>query len=428
MSAIFDALKKLRSQPPEHLKPDEKNHRDRNVYSLTDIFLSPQVLLIFTIVVVFGGFGAILGVRWLKENMIETKRQQPMAQIEAIDDVQEGENSSSEPVLDAGGVKSVPPPPAEIPDDRSAHEARVSAPSATSPEAHLRYLPPRPQFQRTVPPDSSGSKAGPESMTREGNSQYLSPTQKNGTKSSTIESASVGADAPARVETKLAASGSPVSPDVTTGLTLDPEIAGAESQETLTLPTLPGLEAQAQDSFAGQQVRSDVEGLLTGGAPSFHQAVSPTSPPDAPDTLGRALQKGHPPVTKTKTAQVAELVTKLQRCVMAAPQSDDEAEMVTGLFNELERLKGKSNKFVLKLKAFWMITQKNHGLAVELLQEVLSMDPADKEAGVNMAIVEIKTGQLVAAQKRLEKLKVLYPESHYISNLSQQVASHGFNR
>jgi cytochrome c-type biogenesis protein CcmH/NrfG len=59
--------------------------------------------------------------------------------------------------------------------------------------------------------------------------------------------------------------------------------------------------------------------------------------------------------------------------------------------------------------------------AAVLLREVLRKNENDLEAGINMAIVEIKTGQIPEAINRLATLREIYPEDALIPELIQKL-------
>ncbi|MBW2602193.1 MAG: tetratricopeptide repeat protein, partial [Deltaproteobacteria bacterium] len=52
---------------------------------------------------------------------------------------------------------------------------------------------------------------------------------------------------------------------------------------------------------------------------------------------------------------------------------------------------------------------------------VLAQEQNDLEAGINMAIVEIKTHRLDKARKRLAKLREIYPANTIIEDIIQKM-------
>ncbi|OQY14508.1 MAG: hypothetical protein B6I30_00300 [Desulfobacteraceae bacterium 4572_187] len=84
---------------------------------------------------------------------------------------------------------------------------------------------------------------------------------------------------------------------------------------------------------------------------------------------------------------------------------------------ELEALKGKDNTYVLKMKAFWSLNRQDYESATGFLKRVLDKDERDLEAGINMAIIEIKTKRFQKAEERLKGLREIYPENTVILEL-----------
>ncbi|MBW1820704.1 MAG: tetratricopeptide repeat protein [Deltaproteobacteria bacterium] len=59
--------------------------------------------------------------------------------------------------------------------------------------------------------------------------------------------------------------------------------------------------------------------------------------------------------------------------------------------------------------------------AKKFLKKVLDKNERDVEAGINMAIVEIKTERFKQAEKRLKELRENYPENKAISELIEML-------
>ena len=112
-----------------------------------------------------------------------------------------------------------------------------------------------------------------------------------------------------------------------------------------------------------------------------------------------------------KSAGISRLVSKLKKSMASADRGSTQ-----NLFNKLSEIKGKDSNYVLKLKAFWHIGKKEYAPADMLLKQVLTSNKDDLEAGINMAVVEIKTGRVQQAKDRLVKLRKIYPENTIISD------------
>ena len=89
--------------------------------------------------------------------------------------------------------------------------------------------------------------------------------------------------------------------------------------------------------------------------------------------------------------------------------------------DELTLLKGEENIYLKKLKAFYYIKNKEYKKAALFLNEVLSINEKDLEAGINMAVVEVGTNQRGAAIKRLKKLLENHPVDIRLPKLISQM-------
>jgi len=118
-----------------------------------------------------------------------------------------------------------------------------------------------------------------------------------------------------------------------------------------------------------------------------------------------------------KRADIAKLVTQLEGAIgrMDAPE-------VKQLMYRLSTAKGEDNLYVLNLKAFWYLKQKRYFEAEALLKKILKLDQDHLEAGLNMAVVEVKTQRSDAALKRLKRLKELYPENPVLTEMIQKLS------
>ena len=75
----------------------------------------------------------------------------------------------------------------------------------------------------------------------------------------------------------------------------------------------------------------------------------------------------------------------------------------------------------MKLRAFLHIRNQDYESAALLLEKVLKNDDTDLEAGINMAVVEIKTNRIQDAKKRLAKLREIYSDNIFIPELMRKL-------
>jgi len=113
-----------------------------------------------------------------------------------------------------------------------------------------------------------------------------------------------------------------------------------------------------------------------------------------------------------RSLKISRLVDRIHKHIKAGNISLTEKYLT-----ELETLKGKDSTYVLKMRAFWSLNRQDYEAATRFLKTVLDKNETDLEAGINMAIIEIKTKEFQQAEKRLKKLRKIYPENAAISEL-----------
>lgn len=75
----------------------------------------------------------------------------------------------------------------------------------------------------------------------------------------------------------------------------------------------------------------------------------------------------------------------------------------------LELTKRPNDPYLLNMRAYWHMTQREYPEAEIYLKRVLLQNADDLEAGLNMAIVEANTHRTDDAQQRLQLLSQRYP-------------------
>ena len=118
-----------------------------------------------------------------------------------------------------------------------------------------------------------------------------------------------------------------------------------------------------------------------------------------------------------RSAQLSLLVARVQEAMLVG-----DSTKVQELLGRLEALKGENNAYVMRLKAFWYLKEGNYASARALLQLLLSKNKNDLEAGINMAILDIKTKHMETARKRLRKMRRLHEENTMIPRLLEKIS------
>jgi Flp pilus assembly protein TadD len=113
-------------------------------------------------------------------------------------------------------------------------------------------------------------------------------------------------------------------------------------------------------------------------------------------------------------------VTKIANQMRAAVQAGD-VDQSNAFLAQLEKIKGKNNPFVKKLEAYLHIRQGSLEKARAVLSSILATAPDDLEAGLNMAVIDIRSGHHDEARQRLVHLLDQYPEEDQIIGYLRQL-------
>ena len=359
MSVIFKTLKKLKSQSPEDRKEAGKLKRFHNVYSFRRILFSPSAILALVLFIFLFGMACIYIAGHL-----------------------------------TGKSKRLP----TVSEERKEHPA-VAARELTETSAKGNVIQKEPASAPipSPPKDFSVEEAKRAKL-------YLPESQKGWIARHTI----------------------PVSPKRAENASLKKPHT-PEDTETIHVP--PAHVSTVKDKItpaAASNISRDRKAMIPERIPYFLTSRSlPTKKkplkemPEEIQSSEEAKKESdkHLHLVKVeKNAQIASLVKKIQKSMSTGSNTQTEK-----LLDQLTRLKGKKDSYVLKLRAFYHIRQCNYNLAASLLNKVLKKNKNDLEAGVNMAILEIKTGQLTEAKNRLYRLSDIYPYNTRIPELIQKL-------
>jgi len=403
MSVIFKTLKKLRGQSPEAEERDEKLKRDRNIYSFRRIIFSPTGILLIAVIIFFSGMATIYCVRYLKHYFEQESREVVLNEKEKIQGVnseigKEADELAKEKAVFEEAI-AVPPPPQTVPIEEPTTEKLYLPPTSNkkvpAKETRIvRYTPPRflassQEKERKIhsagaPEQSLGSEKEtlkpltPISSTSLPMSSKMSqvppsgiPKMKVGPEKDTKELPDVGPDSPKEDRVK--------SPAVQPSSKAFNELAAEKKPAGPEKRVLPEKIVQLKEREKNEDERIRLENV-------------------------------------ERSARIASLVAKIRRSM--GTKRNDQLE---DLIDDLALLKGKGSSYVLKLRAFVYMRKNEYESAALLLNDVLRKNENDLEAGINMAIVEIKTSQIPKAIKRLATLREMYPENTLIPELIQKL-------
>ncbi|MBW1612454.1 MAG: tetratricopeptide repeat protein [Deltaproteobacteria bacterium] len=404
MSVIFKTLRKLRGQSLEGEKRAEKLKKGRNIYSFRRIFFSPLGALLIILFIFFSGMATLYGVSYLKDYLEQKSRESFLIKNEKAQTIktetgkERDELTKKKAVFEEAPV-DVPPPPKTIPIEQ-ARPGKLYLPStskkdfSTKETRIVRYIPPR---------FPNNTKAQEKKITSAGAARESPVYQRETPKSLTYtpatllpKSSEISQTSPPDI---LKIKAGPER-DIKKLPAMTPDIAKSYRAKPPAIQpppkTVPKLALKEKSTNAGKRILSESPEQLKGRKKEEDVRIG--------------LENVE------KTARIASLVAKIQKS-MGTGSSDQ----IEDLIDELALLKGEDNSYVLKLKAFWRLKQNDYESAALFLNEVLRKNENDLEAGINMAILEIKTSQIPEAKKRLARLREIYPENALIPELIQKL-------
>jgi hypothetical protein len=112
--------------------------------------------------------------------------------------------------------------------------------------------------------------------------------------------------------------------------------------------------------------------------------------------------------------------TRLVRRLQTAVVNGDE-QAADRLAEEFATAKGKGHPYLAKIKAYRRIQAGDYGMAETLLKRVLALDETDRDAQMNLAVVEANTGRVDAARRRVARLAARFPEDETVAALGRRL-------
>lgn len=201
-----------------------------------------------------------------------------------------------------------------------------------------------------------------------------------------------------------------------------PSLNAVPSEESPSV-ILPETEATAEKAYDRLENNVFAQYLppaeKDAGKKPYHTVIPPqlkipedrTAETTADDTEVR-MQR----ISVQKNIKIGNIIGKIKRNMKA-----HDARTTERLIDQLASLKGKNDQYVLKLRAFYLMNQGDFKSAVFLLNRVLQTDKDDREAGINMAILEMKNGQVNEAKSRLYRLREIHPHDTLIPDLINKI-------
>lgn len=285
----------------------------------------------------------------------------------------------------------LPPPPAAIP-VREAEPGKLYLPAAAArphkseARARSRYLPP-------LPVAAAGPKKAGPGRTRREASRYASggALPNNSDAASPASVLSGPPKGPVKASMSKRGMKRP-RPGGSTG-------TGSSSE--------PAREAGRPSPQNRDETVAEVPKPAMGPAGSAPQVIGLPSPDESGGPSGerKAVYRGR--------ARIAKIVEALRRD-MSSPGNEG---LVEDRLRELVSLKGRDDPYVLQITAYWRMKLGDLERASSLLGRLLQRDPENLVAGLNMAVLEFRSGRRSNALRRLKKIRNLYPEDERVAEL-----------
>ena len=119
-----------------------------------------------------------------------------------------------------------------------------------------------------------------------------------------------------------------------------------------------------------------------------------------------------------KSARTRQLVFKLEHALRDAPV---DSERIDTMFAQLSKLKGPNHPYVLKLRAYRLFKLGRYEQASRLYQRITALKSDDLEAGINLALIEMRMDQSQKALRRLDALREVYPDNTLLADLLKRL-------
>jgi hypothetical protein len=406
MSVIFETLQKL-NRPAVAADAEKAAARPRrNTYALKSVLLSPVTVLLLAVVVFGLGYGLVFGLHYLQRQA----RLDPSVMAAAkVPEPQTAPPKTAAPEMaapemaDPQAVQEVPPPPdlrqleGATETAAAADTAAAATPPATA-EATFAGpdVPPPPAAQMAALPDEAAtfSPAG----------TWTSPATPE-------DSAFAVASVSGRPTTPLSeAEGMALSARPRFRGGAQPTISPSQSFGEASLERAPDAPGATAAALANTRANT----VATTAADISQQPLPPTAA-TLPPTIDDAGETRRP-AKRTPIPRYTELVYRLQT---ALTRGDGQA--ADRLLGDFAAVKGKNHPYFLKLKAYRYLQAGEFAAAERLLGQVLAQDQTDRDANINMVVVEANTGRIDAARRRLAGLEEQFPEDETLAAMGRRL-------
>jgi hypothetical protein len=362
MSVIFETLQKLNRSVAKPETETTSGRPRRKVYAFKAVLLSPVTVTLLVLVVSGLGYGLVYGLRQL----------QPSAQMDP-----KVLATAGTPMAEAA-PQAVPPPP-----DVRHLEADPETPPAKVP-AHpgAEVPPPSAEAVATLPSEGAFTPPGQD---------WVPPTSGSG----------------------AAYAAAPAARALARGMPPGSENAFPEYDPAESAPIAP----EQEDVFSGMKFAAIPHEMRPAPRPGGETAASAEPAAFEEDEAATQAQAAvPPPFRRSPIPRYTRLVQRLQTAIVSG-----DGQAADRLVDEFAAAKGKGHPYLTKIQAYRRIQAGDYERAETLLKRVLALDETDRDAQMNLAVVEANTGRVDAARRRVTRLAVRFPEDETVAAMGRQL-------
>jgi hypothetical protein len=427
MSIIFETLQKLNRSTVATDTEETAARPRRNTYALKSVLLSPVTVLLLSAMVFGLGYGLVFGLRHLQRQARLDPAVVAAAETPAI--------AVAAPGVVNPETEEVPPPP-DIRHLEGAPEAVVTGPAVDEAVSAVPLATAEAAFiDPDIPPPSEAQmRALPnETPTFSPAGSWNSPLE-------SVNQAPPVADSMGFMQAGDNVAAGQFSPPDSPPLVPQADDAalstgtgglvqpfGQDSGETFyqALPdpaetAMPSARAAANgvQYAAVNAAATTAENWRSSTAATFPAVTArrPGTSSAATPTPAGADAKALRPVKRVAIPRYTELVKRLQAAV-----TNGDTQSTEKLLDDFAAVKGKEHPYLLKLKAYQYLQAKDFAAAERLLNQVLALDQTDRDANLNLVVVEAQTGRIDAARRRVARLAELYPEDETLAAMGRRL-------
>lgn len=416
MSVIFETLQKLSRSAERNDAGEEGKPPRRNVYALKTVLMSPVAVVLVTVTVFGLGYGLVYGLRQVQRSarmdpavLAAARAPSAVAQAPPAADAVAERSAPAEPPVVA--VQDVPPPP----DLSHLPSAGAEAPPRKGPSAG------EPVFAGTdLPPTAKMDGQDRQAPLAEAGAVWQPPLSTPSASTGTPGTAFSVPPPPGAQD-----GGDGFSTAAEAGTEKRPPLIHVENASLSAPPSAPqmGILSPFSDRPRAGHVTPHA-GASGGAAPLGASGETDLNLIGDPDAMAPSMSEASlsveaaapRPIKRLRIPRYTRLVERLQRAIVSEDQGAADR-----LLGEFAGIKGKAHPYVIKLKAFRQMQAQDYAAAEVLLEQVLALDRGDRDAQMNMVVVEANTGRLDAARRRLARLSDRFPGDEAVSGMRRQL-------